>query len=173
MKNVIRNLFLIAMSVTVTMLTGCGGDESDPTEAELVGTWNTTDTAIEILVDGQDVLDWLTDQGGLSSFEAKIAEQVLEEGLSQGFEGTITFNSDGTYITIFEDETDGGQWALAGDKVTLTSDQVDEVPVTLTILKLNSSTLIVELKETESEDLDEDGAPEEFSITIEMTLNKQ
>ncbi len=47
------------------------------------------------------------------------------------------------------------------------------MPSTLTIVTLNSSTLVAGLTESESEDLDGDGTPDNLSITIEITFSKQ
>ena len=57
--------------------------------------------------------------------------------------------------------------------MTLNSNQPGEDATVATIITLNSSPLVIEITESESEDFDEDGNDEELIIVIELTFAKQ
>jgi len=173
MRKQSQRLILALFMLSLPWLISCGGDDGGFTEAELAGTWDITDASFEILIDGQDVLDWIINQTGASSFEARIVEQVIEEGISEGFEGTIIFSADGNYTTEFAGETDTGTWILTEGTIIMTSNQPGEVAVTTTIKTLNSNTLVIEITETGSEDFDQDSNNEELSVTAELTFGRQ
>ena len=166
-------LMLVVLPLSVLITTSCGDDDDDDVggENDLIGTWTTTGATLEFTIDGQDLVQFFADILGLSDTEAQEFADLFQQGFSEGFEGTFTFNSDGTYTANFDGVAQSGEWTLSGD--TLTLSPVGDDPVSLTIITLNSSSLVVQLTETESADFDDDGTNEELSIVVELTFSKQ
>ncbi len=141
---------------------------------------------MEFTIDGQDLVQFLADTFGLSDTEVQPFTDVFETEFPGGFEGTITFEADGRYSASFDGEQDSGEWTLNGSIMTLISIMPGEGPVMLTVITLNSSSLVVQLRETESflhllfhlsnhfsGDFDDYDTNEELSIIVVSTFSKQ
>jgi len=178
MKKLIKKfLMLLLLPLSLVFVTSCGDDDDDDvgSEDDLIGTWTVTGSEFEFTIDGEDLIEWLAEQLGLPASEAEGAAEQVEEELTEGggFSGSITFNSDGTFTSNFDGDSEGGNWTKNGSALTLTFDSPDEDPITLTIVSLNSSKLVLELSESGEEDIDGDGVDDELSIRVELTLDKQ
>ena len=180
-------LLLLVLPAMLLMFTACGDDDDDDVgENDLIGTWTSTGATLEFIINGQDLVQFLADTFGLSDTEKQRFTDVFETEFSGGFGGTITFEVDGTYSASFDGEPNSGEWTLNGDILTLISIMPGEDPVMLTVITLNSSSLVVQLLETESflhllfhlsnhfsGDFDDDGTNEELSIIVVSTFSKQ
>jgi hypothetical protein len=72
----------------------------------------------------------------------------------------------------FGGETDNGTYSLSADRKTLTMDPGTNDETVADVLTLNASTLKIKMTQNAEEDLDDDGADEQFNMTITMTLNR-
>lgn len=176
MKNLLRNLaFLLTMSVTLSFLASCSEDDEGDnvgSSEDLIGTWNVSALDFEFTINGEDFIQWLVDNAGLSNDDAEFFRDLFETAFSEDITGSFNFNADGTYTATDGGTTyETGTWSLDGNLLTLNVDGDDE-PVTLTVNTLTSSALVLSLEETQTEDFDEDGATEEIRIAIQITLAK-
>ncbi len=128
-KYIHKLLLLLVLPLSVIMFTGCGGDDDDDigSEDDLIGTWKSTGATIEFTIGDQDIVEWFAEQLGLSDAEAAQLADLFEEGFSEGFSGTITFNSDGTYSSNFEGDVETGDWTLSGSTLTQLSSNYNSI----------------------------------------------
>lgn len=101
-----RNLVLmLAVMFSLTVLTNCKTTEAiDPPEDLIImGTWNQTDTNVELNVGSQTLVEYLVEQG--QSLED--AEAYVNAFLSSSLVNKMDLNSDHTY-TFYIDQTNVG-----------------------------------------------------------------
>ena len=155
--NTIKNLLLLFVFAAL-MLTSCSGDDGgdvvmDDEEMGAAGTlegvWTSgTATINSITIDGQDLDDWLEDlrqeliEGGLSEEDINDILMQNTDAFTEGYEdldGTLTFNSDGTYEINDSEGSDTGTWELTNEDQTLILDQSTADELAMDIVSLTAS----------------------------------
>ena len=104
------------------------------------------------------------------------AELVVDEITSQFLEvggGTITFNTDYSYLMSRSEFEESGTWNLEGDKLylTITGETQDDDP--LSVESLNSSAAIVAWEQEQEIGIGEGDNVFTATIIIELNLSKQ
>ncbi|TAL64021.1 MAG: hypothetical protein EPN88_11490 [Bacteroidetes bacterium] len=164
----LRNFILVFL--TGLILSACSKDKT-PTD-NLIGTWTAGTSTFTAMVGDKTLTQYFTDVMGLTAAEAQQHTNLFDQGIQQSLTGTIQIKSDGKYKSSIGGTTDSGTWSLSSDgkKLTITSDT--QAPMTFDVIELTSSKLILNVSESESEDLNGDGTLETISISINMTLTK-
>ena len=161
---------LLFFPLLILLFTGCGDDDDDSDQDDLIGTWQLSSANTQITIDGQDLIEWLADQLGISEDEAEdLSDQFSEVFEVEDFEETLTFNVDGTVESESDGDTEAGEWMLSGDTLTIT---IDGDSASFEVVTLNSSTLVLQINDTQNQDLDGDGSPEELVTSVEFTFGR-
>ena len=172
-KKVIYSANILILYLTICLLVSCNKDSKDVLPSDLIlGKWTMTSTTMDLLFDNKPLSQYLIEELGIPQDEAENFTDLLNDSLLELFTGTIDFKSDHTYAIVLDGDSDTGTWSLSADGKTLLLDQgtIDETLVT--IMTLDSSTLIIEMTQSDEEDLDEDGITETIIMEINMTLKK-
>ena len=164
----LRNFTLVL--ITGLILSSCSKEDT-PTD-NLIGTWTAGTATFTATVGDKTLVQYFTDEMGLTAVEAQQFATLFTMGMQESFTGTIQFKSDGTYVDNMGGTTDTGTWSLSSDSKTLTIDSSSEPPMDLDVIELTSSKLHLNVSETESEDLNDDGTPETLAISIDVTFTK-
>ncbi len=133
MKRILFTAFLAALTLG---LTSCPGEKTiDPSSADLIGTWDLTQTYY-IYKENGEVVDEDT------------------ETLPRDYRIAVTFNADGTSISEHYDEGEldssfYATWTLSGNTLTITEDGDS---MKHTVEKLDSRTLVLSFSYHEVED---------------------
>ena len=174
--NLSKRLLILLMSVLFVTFYGCNSDEDENiTTSDFIGVWEITAASADLSVGESSLLDYLVNTLQLSQIEAQAFETLMSEGITEGLGGTVEFKSDNTYVAEFGDdpaETGTWQYIEAGMKMSLLETGEDQ-PTEFDVISISSTKLDIAIEESESEDLDDDGMPEEITILFEMTLTKQ
>lgn len=171
----IKHLFWATAAIALLSISACSNDDGDVSENDIVGIWTITGATADYSVGSQSLVDYLVETLELSQLEA----QALEAGFSQGFaneyDGTVDMRADNTYVAEFgDDPSETGTWELVeGGTVLRLLESGEDTPTVLDVVSLTSSNMVLELTETEMDDLNFDGIEEELTLVIEMTLQKQ
>lgn len=182
----LKNLLLLGVIATALTLVSCGDDDGDSggnITGSLVGTWTGgTATVNSFTINGEDVSvfleqyrDLLIESEEFTEEEAdaflEFFEEILIGGFTETFEGTITFNEDGTYeSTDSEFGTETGTWELSGSTLTIDGGTEDELDVE--VVSLTDSRFEGTIKEDVSEDLDGDGTSDDLSIDVTIVFTR-
>jgi hypothetical protein len=167
--------FLILLSFSLLVFTGCEKDEADKTKSDLIGTWTIKSVNVDAKVGELDFATYLMNVLELPQAQAQgLAQLLLAEAAPSG---TITINEDNTYSTNIDGETENGTWSLSSDGKTLTVTTTDDgitISDDLIIKSLTASELVLTVPgETMDVDLDDDGIEEtSLSILMELVLSK-
>ena len=174
--NKLKGFLLFTFSMSILSFYGCNSDEDEnANNNDIIGVWSVTAASADFNIGETSLVDYLINTLQLSQIEAQAFETAISEGFTDGFDGTIEFKVDNTYIAEFgDDPAETGTWELFdnGNKIRIT-ETGDDSSTELDILSVTSSTMVLAFNESESDDLDGDGTDEEISIEIEMTLQKQ
>lgn len=178
MKKFSTLFFSLVVMVLLVGFTGCNKDDDDDgnglsTSELLIGTWTVSDFDLTFTVGDKSLIDYLIEEEGLTPEEAAELNAVFEAFLESEVTGTITFNSDKTYVTNFGEGSSSGTWSLSADEKTLTLVEEGE-NIIITINSISSNTWLATISETSAEDLDDDPLTPDVMLTIEiiMTLTK-
>ncbi len=138
--------------VPLLFLTACGDDDDDPVTLE--GTWVLQRQELNVLVNGIPI-----SQEQLNAFGIDLSDLEIPEGSSLTFEsgGVLQLNASG-------EPSATGTWSLSADQQTLTLSQGGET-LTFEVLELSANNLNIKL--TETEQIEEGGFP--INVTIELT----
>lgn len=167
-KMIIRNFFYVLF--TALILTSCSKDDS-PSDI-IVGTWTTGDATFTAMVGTKTLSQYFTEAMGLSATEAQLYTSLFTQGIQQSFAGTIQIKADGTYTASMGGGTDTGTWSLSDDGKKITIDSSTELPVTYDVVELTDNLLHLNISESETEDLNDDGTPETIEMIIDVTFTK-
>lgn len=146
--------------------------ESNP-EEDILGTWTVEGVDFEATVGTKSLLQYFMDEFSMTEPQAQVVMAAFGAALSQQFTGTIEIRADNTYSATMGDDSDTGTWSLSSDYKKLTLDSDSDETVVLDIISLTSAKAVMGLADEISADLNEDDLPEDVSVTIEMTLEKQ
>lgn len=146
------------------------GDEDEVGgKNDLIATWTINDVDFVMTIDGQDLVTWFVENTELTQTQAEELAEIFEGEMGISTNGTVTSNDDNTFTLNFDGDVENGTWSKNGDQLTLNTD--GEV-IDLDILTLNSNTLIVQMVESETEDMDDDGSVETLEMAITMHFDK-
>jgi hypothetical protein len=150
--------------------TACSKDESS--SDNIVGTWTAGDATFTAMVGTRTLSQYFTEVMGLSATEAGLYTSLFTQGIQQSFAGTIQIKADGTYIASMGGDSDTGTWSLSDDGKKITIDSSTELPVTYDVVELTANLLHLNISESETEDLNDDGTPETIIMTIDVSFTK-
>lgn len=165
---------LIQSLILVIGVAGCDKSDDELSTAELlVGTWTTSAINVDAKVGSKSLVDYLIDDVGLSPEEAAAKYALFEAGLESELTGSLTLHSDQTYESAFGSGSDSGTWSLSADEKTLTLYEGSDT-IVITVNSVSGSTLNVTLGNDISQDLDDDMATPDETITAvaDLTLTK-
>lgn len=167
-KMIIRNFVFVLL--TGLILTACSKDDS-PSD-NIVGTWTAGDATFTAMVGTRSLSQYFTEVMGLSATEAQMYTNLFTQGIQQGFTGTIQIKADGTYSANMGGGTDTGTWSLSPDGKKITIDSSTDSPATYDVVELTANLLHLNISESETEDLNDDGTPETIEMTIDVKFTK-
>jgi len=159
--------------ITGLMILSSCSKKTAPTPTEnLLGTWNIEPTTFTMTVGTVPIMEWLTNVKGMSQVDANSLYSAINTSVQQFFTGTIQFNSDNTFSTTIQGiGTNTGTFALTIDGKTLTL-SANGASETFDLLMLTSSKLQFHKVVAGSEDLNNDGIPDSYSMDCLLTLIK-
>ena len=187
MTNYVRNLLLLLVAFTTLTFVACSEDDDGPDgeiSGTIVGTWTGASATVNsFTINGEDIsvfLDefkqFLIDFGGSTQAEADAAiaelEALLQEGYTEVFDGTMTFNEDGTYEFTDSTGPESGTWELSNDGRTLTFDPGTEDELAMSIVSLTDDRLEGAILFEESDDADLDGTDDTLSVSISIVFTR-
>ena len=164
----LRNFILII--ITGLIFTACSKDSTP--EEDLIGTWTVESATFTAMIGSKTLTQYFIDEMGLTAVEAQQFTAIFNAMMEQTFTGTIQFKSDNTYTSNLGGDADNGTWSLTVDGKTLTIDSSTDDPITLDIIELTSEKCKLEMLQSISEDLNDDGTPETITVTINATFTK-
>jgi hypothetical protein len=163
-----RNLVLVFF--IGVLLTACR--KEDTPEDIIIGTWTAGTTTFTAMVGSKTLVQYFVDIMGLTESEAQIFTAYFNQSIQESFTGKIVIKSDGKYTATLGGTDDSGTWSLSSDGKKLTIDSSTEDPTTFDVIELTSNKLHLNVSETSSEDLNEDGTPETISVSVDVTFTK-
>ena len=174
MMNKISKLFWALSFVALVSFTSCSNDDESFNDDDIIGIWSVTGVSPDFSVGSMSLVDYLVAEAELSELEAQALESIFSQGFGDGFDGTVEMKADNTYVAEFgDDPAENGTWELVeGGTVLKLLEAGEDEATELNIISINSTNMVLEFDESESEDLNDDGIDEEITITIEMTLEK-
>jgi hypothetical protein len=135
----------------------------------LVGTWNTTNSVLEVTIDGIDYVEYLVNELGYTQEDAEAILTLYQNGGPS----QIIFRENGTYIASFvDDDPESGTWRLSEDEKTLTIIPEDDDELIIEIVSLTESSLEVIITNQEMGDVNEDGDDELIIYTQTMNFSR-
>jgi len=173
MKNLTEKLsYLFFAFPLLVFLANCGSDDGPVGgDNDLLGVWTVASVDVDLDINGQTIAEFFTDAGIPAEDASEFEEFFDAEYAGDGFDGTIEFKSDNTYINMFDGDTEVGTWTLIGTALTIISPDGD--PIVGQVITLNSSTLVMSLDEIEDlGDSDGDGTDDTLTVRLTITLNK-
>ena len=167
--NFSRLISLLLFSTAFIFITGCEKDDPDGF-ASIIGTWTSSESTIDVTIDGISFVDYLVDQMGMSSETADAFLAEMSDNSTPT--GSVEFKEDGIFTSDWEDsEPELGAWTLEGDVLSITVDGSTEEMV-FKVLTLTASQLTIENSMTEFEDMNQDGTEEEMIIKSQMGFTR-
>lgn len=162
---------IVLVLVTGLIFASCS-KESNP-EEDILGTWTVEDVDFEATIGTKSLLQYYMDEFGMTEPQAMAVMAAFDAALAQQFTGTIEIRADKTYTATMGDESDTGTWSLSSDYKKLTLDSDMDETIVLDIISLSSAKAVMGMTQEISEDLNDDDVPEDISVTVEMSLEKQ
>ncbi len=127
---------------------------------------------MELSIDNKSLIQYLIDELGLSQSEAEAWQDLIDASLLQYYAGTIEFKENKTYEANMGGDISDGTWSRSSDGKTLIMDESMSYEQLINIVSLTSSSMHVNMTQSESDDFNEDGIDEEMIIEVDMLLNK-
>lgn len=167
-KLFVNPVIFLTLTASLLIVSSCE-EAADVVDADLIGTWDIGQASVDIKVGPVKLVDFLmsTLSYGQNAAE-EIVDQITDEFLEIGG-GTITFNTDYSYLMTRSEFEESGTWNLEGNKLymNIADASMDEDP--LTVESMNSSAMVVAWEEEQEINLEE-GIPG-FTATIIFELN--
>lgn len=140
----------------------------------LIGHWRFTETSVNLTVDGDDLIQYLTTDLELSESEAKSVSDSIIADVKQNYKGAIFFGTDKVFVLgLTNKEEESGTWSVSADGQTLNLIfENDEKH--FQILALTAQVLVLEpMVKNIDVDFDNDGVAETaLEITTIVNLFK-
>ncbi len=157
-------------------LWSCGSDDDSPSVTPaIVGTWVYESHTVNVSINGQNSLQFLVENMGLSEAEALMFQNIflgqLEDASQfQGF--SIQFRADGTFQLTDSEGVESGTYELRNNNTLLVLDDGEEV-VELEVTELTNNFMTVVVEEGEEFDITDDGEDETIEIQFSLRFQKQ
>jgi hypothetical protein len=164
-------IFKLLLLVIVGMLAfqACNNEDQTANAADIEGVWNVNEFTIDFKINGESFSEYFSEDGST----AELIEDILAASVQYRFNGTLEFNSDGSYITENDNgATEEGTWSINSDGTVLTLNAGTSQEFYFDVLTSTSNSLVLNRTETESQDIDFDGTTEEVSTVFDLTLSK-
>ncbi|MDP4223096.1 MAG: DUF4923 family protein [Bacteroidota bacterium] len=161
---------LVFVVITGLILSSCS-KKSTPAD-DLVGTWTEQSSTADAKVGTKPLLQYFTEDLGLTATEAQQAQALFNFSIQQDFAGTIQIKSDHTYTSTLGGQSDAGTWNLSSDNKQLIIDSNTENPFVLDVAKLTSSMMELKGTATISQDLNNDQIPETIIVSVDLNFTK-
>ena len=171
-KLFVNPIIFLTLIASLLFVSSC--EESvEVVDADLIGTWDIGQASVDIKVGPVSLMDFLL---STLQFGQEAAQEVVDQITSEFLEiggGSITFNTDYSYLMSRSDLEESGTWNLEGDKLYLNISEltVDEDP--LTVESMNSSAAVVAWEQEQEIALGEGISNFNAIIVIELNLTKQ
>jgi len=172
MKKLFVNPVIVLTLIASLLFVSSCEEAADVVDADLIGTWDIGQASVDVKVGPVKLMDFLM---STLSYGEEAAQVIVDEITSQFLDiggGTVTFNTDYSYLMSKSQFEESGTWNLEGNKLYLNvSENMDEDPIT--VQSMNSSAAVFAWEEEEEIKLEE-GIPS-FTATIifELNLDKQ
>lgn len=157
-------------------LWSCGNDDDSPAATSpIVGTWVYENHTVNATINGQNSLQFLIENLGLTETEAMFVEnmfldQAVDDAEFQGF--SAQFRADGTYQITDQDGGESGTYELRNNNTVLALNDGDEL-VELQVTELTNSHMTVVFEEDDEFDILGDGEFENILLQFTLRLQKQ
>ncbi len=173
MKKLFVNPVIFLTLITSLLIVSSCEETADVVDADLIGTWDIGQASVDIKVGPVRLIDFLM---STLSYGQEAAQVVVDELTSKFLElggGTVTFNSDYSYLMSRSELEESGTWNLEGNKLYLNiADQsMDEDP--FTVQSMNSSDAVFAWEEEEEINLEEGIPSFKATIIFELNMTKQ
>jgi len=171
-KQFLNSIIFLTLIASVILVSSCETKE-EIHEADLIGTWDIGQASVDIKVGPLSLFDFLI---STLQFGQEAAQELVDEYTSEFIEiggGTITFNTDYSYLMVQYELEENGTWKLDEDilYLTITGETMDDNP--LSVESLTSSAALVAWEEEQQISLGEDMNDFTATIIIELNLAKQ
>ena len=134
----------------------------------IIGVWMLDAFTVSFTIDGVSYVDYLVAEYG---FTLQEAEAYAELGNTEFIGNYIfEFKEDGTAVITLDGDEGVGTWTLIGEVLRLTNETDPEA--VFVVATLTASTLVIEMSESEMEDINGDGTDELFETTATYTFTK-
>jgi hypothetical protein len=127
---------------------------------------------LELSIDNKSLIQYLIDELGLPQSEAEARQDLNDASLGQYYAGTIELKENKTYEAYMGGDISDGTWSMSSDGKTLLMNESTSDEQLVNIVSLTSSSMHVNMTQSESDDFNEDGIDEEMIIEVDMLLNK-
>jgi hypothetical protein len=143
-----------------------GSCDMAPGTAELlIGSWTTSEVAVNSFVGGRSLTDYLIEEEGLTPEEAAARVEMFEDMLMAELFGTLTLYEDNTYESAFTSGSDSGTWELSEDEMTLTLFEGADL-IVITINSITEDTWYATTSDDFLVDLDENPGTPDVLVTV-------
>jgi len=171
-KLLVNPVILLTLIASVILVSSCDTKE-EIHEADLIGTWDIGQASVDIKVGPLSLFDFLI---STLQFGQEAAQELVDEYTSEFVEiggGTITFNTDYSYLMVQYELEENGTWKLEEDMLylTITGETMDDDP--LNVESLSSAAALVAWEEDQEINLGDGMNPFTATIIIELNLSKQ
>ena len=185
MTKTLRNLLLLVIALATLTLVACSEDDDGPAgiTGDLIGTWTGGSATINsFTINGEDLSTFLDAfiqlliDAGASQADADAFADEFEDELSAGFteffEGSITFDENGTYTSTDSEGSDSGTWELTNNDQTILFDKGTEDELEVEIVSLTDTRFEGLIQISETEDIDEDGTADILAASISLVFTR-
>ena len=171
-KSLTAEKLIMYFGLLFAFLAGCNDDDDDVRDAEsrLIGVWTVTDSDFDASVDGQPVITYFMNEGGLSAEDATIAIALFETLIKTSLTGTVEFQDDHTFIANFGDDPEEGTWELSSDGANLILDPGGPDEIIMKVNTLTENMLDIDFTQITFEDLDDDPDTPDVEITLDINM---
>ena len=127
-------------------------------ENALIGQWRFSSTSVNLTVDNEDLIQYLTSEFEYSELEAETVSDSIVAIVKQKFIGTILFKGDQSYqLKIDNQGEENGNWLVNADGQILVMAQMSEKD-SIAIQTITAQNLMLKLPvEYENADFNQDG----------------
>lgn len=171
-KPFVNHVILLTLIASLLIVSSCEKKE-EIHEADLIGTWDIGQASVDIKVGPLSLFDFLI---STLQYGQEAAQELVDQYTSEFLEiggGTITFNTDYSYLMVQSPLEESGTWKLEDYKLymTITGETQDDDP--LNVESLTGSAALVSWEEEQEISLGEDMNNFTATIIIELNLSKQ
>lgn len=162
----------LLLSFLLIFAFACNKDEEpvSQTYLNMIGLWDAKEIQYSVSINGKSILQYYLDQGA-SQEEAEDLTLLFGQILAAGFDGTIEFKNDNSFVRTWGGDTIIGTWALVNNdqSVQLTADSETEE---YEIKSVSSTELTLTIEISEKTDFDGDGSADSIEATVDLISDK-